>query len=102
MNKTDNDRFAQGVDSLLNFETVKYYGAEKYETERYRDAVVKYQKSEYQSDASLALINIVQGKLHSIFSREQRDSTPRFVRSSVHRLVTFFFFYLAAPAQMDW
>ena len=61
MNKDDNDRNAKGVDSLLNFETVKYYGAEEYETERYCDAVVKYQKSEWLSNASLAVLNVVQG-----------------------------------------
>ena len=61
MNKDDNDRNAKGVDSLLNFETVKYYGAEDYETGRYRDAVLRYQKSEWLSNASLALLNLVQG-----------------------------------------
>ena len=62
MNKDDNDRNAKGVDSLLNFETVKYYGAEDYETERYKDAVVKYQKSEWLSNMSLAILNVVQGE----------------------------------------
>ncbi len=31
------------MDSLLNFETVKYYGAEKYEIRRYEEAILKYQ-----------------------------------------------------------
>jgi len=44
MNKLDNAMGATAVDSLLNFETVKYYGAENYEVEQYRDAIVKYQK----------------------------------------------------------
>jgi ABC-type transport system involved in Fe-S cluster assembly fused permease/ATPase subunit len=44
MNKFDNAMGATAVDSLLNFETVKYYGAEKYEVEQYRDAIEKYQK----------------------------------------------------------
>jgi len=61
MNKDDNERNAKGVDSLLNFETVKYYGAEEYETGRYRDAVIRYQKSEWLSNASLAVLNIIQG-----------------------------------------
>jgi ATP-binding cassette subfamily B (MDR/TAP) protein 6 len=44
MNKFDNAMGATAVDSLLNFETVKYYGAEFYEVEQYRDAIEKYQK----------------------------------------------------------
>lgn len=44
MNKFDNAMGATAVDSLLNFETVKYYGAEQYEVEQYRDAIQKYQK----------------------------------------------------------
>jgi ATP-binding cassette, subfamily B (MDR/TAP), member 6 len=46
MNKLDNAMNATAVDSLLNFETVKYYGAEKYEVEQYLDAIHKYQKGE--------------------------------------------------------
>lgn len=44
MNKFDNAMGATAVDSLLNFETVKYYGAEQYEVDQYRDAIEKYQK----------------------------------------------------------
>ena len=43
MNLADNDQRTKGVDSLLNFETVKYYGAEQYEIDRYQDAIKKYQ-----------------------------------------------------------
>ena len=37
MNERDNATRAKAVDSLLNFETVKYYGAEGYEVKRYND-----------------------------------------------------------------
>lgn len=43
MNLADNAQKARSVDSLLNFETVKYYGAEKYEVDAYREAILKYQ-----------------------------------------------------------
>lgn len=46
MNLADNAQKARSVDSLLNFETVKYYGAEKYEVDAYRDAILKYQVNE--------------------------------------------------------
>jgi ATP-binding cassette subfamily B (MDR/TAP) protein 6 len=43
MNLADNAQKAQSVDSLLNFETVKYYGAEEYEVESYREAILHFQ-----------------------------------------------------------
>ena len=43
MNLADNDQKARSVDSLLNYETVKYYGAESYEVVSYRDAITKFQ-----------------------------------------------------------
>ncbi|XP_014664241.1 PREDICTED: ATP-binding cassette sub-family B member 6, mitochondrial-like, partial [Priapulus caudatus] len=41
-------------------EQVKYYGAEKYEVKRYRDAILAYQSAEFVSQASLNLLNMVQ------------------------------------------
>ncbi|TRY79725.1 hypothetical protein TCAL_16119 [Tigriopus californicus] len=38
MNQADNEQRSKGVDSLLNFETVKYYAAEHYEIDRYEEA----------------------------------------------------------------
>lgn len=43
MNQEDNKLRGRAVDSLLNFETVKYYGAEKYEVDQYKDIMIKYQ-----------------------------------------------------------
>lgn len=43
MNLADNETRARSVDSLLNFETVKYYGTENYEVEVFREAVLKFQ-----------------------------------------------------------
>lgn len=45
MNLTDNKAKAQSVDSMLNFETVKYYGAEEYEVMIFKEAVIEYQVS---------------------------------------------------------
>lgn len=60
MNRLDNEMNARAVDSLLNFETVKYYGAEDFEIERYQDSIIKYQKAEWVSSASLNLLNTIQ------------------------------------------
>ncbi|RUS33485.1 hypothetical protein BC938DRAFT_471448 [Jimgerdemannia flammicorona] len=48
-NALDQDARAKAVDSLLNYETVKYYTAEEFEIERYADAMEKYQKLSYRS-----------------------------------------------------
>ncbi|CAF1346686.1 unnamed protein product [Rotaria sordida] len=60
MNKFDNAMNATAVDSLLNFETVKYYGAERYEVTQYQDAIQKYQKAEWINQLTLQLLNFVQ------------------------------------------
>uniref|UniRef100_A0A0C9QIE0 ATP-binding cassette sub-family B member 6 n=1 Tax=Fopius arisanus TaxID=64838 RepID=A0A0C9QIE0_9HYME len=60
MNLADNARNARSVDSLLNFETVKYYGAEHYEVSSYREAIFKYQVEEWQSIVTLNILNTVQ------------------------------------------
>ena len=43
MNLADNDQRTKSVDSMLNFETVKYFGAEPYEIDRYTQAILAYQ-----------------------------------------------------------
>ncbi|XP_036400991.1 ATP-binding cassette, sub-family B (MDR/TAP), member 6a [Megalops cyprinoides] len=60
MNTQDNNAKSKAVDSLLNFETVKYYNAESYEVNRFQDAILKYQVSEWKTNASLALLNQTQ------------------------------------------
>uniref|UniRef100_A0A8C3G5I2 ATP-binding cassette sub-family B member 6 n=1 Tax=Cyclopterus lumpus TaxID=8103 RepID=A0A8C3G5I2_CYCLU len=60
MNLQDNNAKSKAVDSLLNFETVKYYNAENYEVGRFEDAILKYQVSEWKTQASLAFLNQTQ------------------------------------------
>ena len=59
-NIADNEQSARSVDSLLNFETVKYYCAEKYEVECYREAIIKYQTEEWRAVITLNLLGMVQ------------------------------------------
>lgn len=49
MNLADNETRARSVDSLLNFETVKYYGAEQYEVDAFREAVLHFQVKQKQN-----------------------------------------------------
>uniref|UniRef100_A0A914XI34 Uncharacterized protein n=1 Tax=Plectus sambesii TaxID=2011161 RepID=A0A914XI34_9BILA len=60
MNKAEDAFRAIGVDSLLNFETVKYYNAEEYETDRYRAALLKSQHTDWLWTASYHYIHAVE------------------------------------------
>eukprot|EP00586_Coscinodiscus_wailesii_P002816 CAMPEP_0172480666 /NCGR_PEP_ID=MMETSP1066-20121228/5989_1 /TAXON_ID=671091 /ORGANISM="Coscinodiscus wailesii, Strain CCMP2513" /LENGTH=926 /DNA_ID=CAMNT_0013242199 /DNA_START=98 /DNA_END=2878 /DNA_ORIENTATION=- len=58
--KSDNDWHDRCTDSLINFETVKYFTAEKYEMDRFGTAVKAYQTGSVNVQASLSLLNILQ------------------------------------------
>ena len=60
MNDLDTGAVAHAVDSLLNFETVKYFGAEEREGRRYEDAMTAYAKAATTSENSLAWLNVGQ------------------------------------------
>ncbi len=60
MNELDGKALDRAVDSLLNFETVKYFGAEAREEARYGDAAQSYAKAAIKSENSLGLLNIAQ------------------------------------------
>ncbi|XP_055350507.1 ATP-binding cassette sub-family B member 6-like isoform X2 [Paramacrobiotus metropolitanus] len=59
-NLLENESRQKAMDSLINFETVKYYNAEEYEVGRYREAIVNFQKMEWASNASLCILNFFQ------------------------------------------
>ena len=60
MNDLDGLALSRAVDSLLNYETVKYFGAERREEARYARAAKAYSEAAIKSDSSLGLLNIVQ------------------------------------------
>jgi len=57
MNEADNEANARAVDTLINFETVKAFAAEKRETRAYDDALTRYAGAAVRSQSSLALLN---------------------------------------------
>ncbi|XP_055382826.1 ATP-binding cassette sub-family B member 6 [Condylostylus longicornis] len=59
-NLAENAARARSVDSLLNFETVKYYGAEKYEVDSFREAIEKFQVEEWRTLVTLNILNTAQ------------------------------------------
>ena len=60
MNRLDGQAMSRAVDSLLNYETVKYFGAEKREKRRFASATNDYAEAAIRTDNSLAMLNIVQ------------------------------------------
>lgn len=66
MNDLDTGAVAHAVDSLLNFETVKYFGAEEREAARYDRAVASYADAAVKSENSLALLNIGQALITAL------------------------------------
>ncbi|NDW51927.1 ABC transporter ATP-binding protein/permease [Aliiroseovarius sp. PrR006] len=63
MNDQDTDANQKAIDSLLNFETVKYFGAEKREAERYDSAMAGYEQAALKTSYSLAFLNFGQAFL---------------------------------------
>ena len=60
MNESDQDAHSKAIDSLLNFETVKYFGNEKLEAGRFDRAMARYEKAATEIWTSLAWLNIGQ------------------------------------------
>ena len=63
MNEQDTDANQKAIDSLLNFETVKYFGAERREADRYDSAMEKYEGAAIKTAQSLAFLNFGQSFL---------------------------------------
>ena len=60
MNDMDSKANQKAIDSLLNFETVKYFGNEAFETARYDDNLLRYQTAAIKSQKTLAFLNLGQ------------------------------------------
>ncbi|AVO36381.1 ABCB family ABC transporter ATP-binding protein/permease [Pukyongiella litopenaei] len=63
MNDQDTDANQKAIDSLLNYETVKYFGAEAREAERYDGAMRQYEQAALKTSYSLAFLNFGQSLL---------------------------------------
>ena len=61
MNESDEKANTKAIDSLLNYETVKYFGNEDHEARRYDDSLKRYERASVISKTSLSLLNIGQG-----------------------------------------
>ena len=66
MNKADEKAATRAIDSVLNYETVKYFNAEEVEAERYNSSMRVYEDAAVLSRTSLAAVNIGQGFIIAI------------------------------------
>src|SRR4029079_15088362 len=63
MNEMDSKANTKAIDSLLNYETVKYFGNEGYEAKRYDENLQRYERAVVTSETSLGLLNSVQASV---------------------------------------
>ncbi len=66
MNEEDSRANTRAIDSLLNYETVKYFGNEEHEARRYDSAMRGYENASIRSQTSLALLNVGQAVIISL------------------------------------
>ncbi len=66
MNQTDSEANTRAIDSLLNYETVKYFGNEAHEARRFDSALARYERAAVKSHTTLSALNIGQGVIISV------------------------------------
>ena len=66
MNETDQEANTKAIDSLLNYETVKYFGNEAHEARRFDDALRRYEYAAVKSKTTLSLLNVGQGAIIAV------------------------------------
>jgi len=66
MNELDSKANSRAIDSLINYETVKYFGNEAYEARRYDESMQRYEAAALKSQSSLSLLNIGQSMIIAI------------------------------------
>lgn len=66
MNDSDTDANTKAIDSLLNFETVKYFGNEKMEADRFDRSMARYEEAATKTWTSLGWLNFGQGVIFGI------------------------------------
>ena len=66
MNDSDTEANTKAIDSLLNYETVKYFGNEGWETSRFNDSMVRYEDAAVRTYTSLAVLNTGQALIYTV------------------------------------
>ncbi|WP_062212355.1 ABC transporter ATP-binding protein/permease [Aureimonas sp. AU12] len=91
MNDSDADANTKAIDSLLNFETVKYFGNETMEAERFDRSMARYEKAATQTWTSLGWLNFGQGVIFSVGMGTAMVMSALEVRAGTQTLGDFVF-----------
>src|SRR5208282_5916905 len=66
MNERDSEANTKAIDSLLNYETVKYFNNEEHEARRFDTALHAYERAAVRSQTSLSVLNVGQGAVIAV------------------------------------
>ena len=66
MNELDSKANTRAIDSLLNYETVKYFGNEEFEARRYDESMQRWEQAAVRSQTSLSLLNVTQSAIIAV------------------------------------
>ncbi len=91
MNDSDTEANTKAIDSLLNFETVKYFGNEAMEAERFDRAMARYEKAATDTWVSLGWLNFGQGVIFSVGMAVVMVMSAMEVRAGTQTLGDFVF-----------
>jgi len=89
MNESDTDANTKAIDSLLNYETVKYFAAEDREAARYDHSMARYEKASTRSYTSLAVLNAGQAAIFTAGLTAAMVMTVYGIRDGIHTVGDF-------------
>ncbi len=89
MNESDTDANTKAIDSLLNFETVKYFNAEERESERYDMSMAVYERMSVKTYVSLAILNSGQAVIFTLGLMAVMAMSVIGVRNGTHTVGDF-------------
>jgi ATP-binding cassette subfamily B protein len=89
MNESDSDANTKAIDSLLNYETVKYFSAERRETVRYDRSMARYEQSSVEAYVSLAVLNAGQATIFTLGLTATMALCALGIRAGTHTIGDF-------------
>ncbi|HET6377067.1 MAG TPA: ABC transporter ATP-binding protein/permease [Methylocella sp.] len=89
MNESDTDANTKAIDSLLNFETVKYFNAEEREKERYDKSIARYERMSVKTYTSLAFLNAGQAVIFTLGLTAAMAMSVKGIQSGVNTVGDF-------------
>jgi ATP-binding cassette, subfamily B, heavy metal transporter len=89
MNESDTDANTKAIDSLLNFETVKYFNAEKREESRYDKSMARYERMSIKTLTSLAFLNAGQAVIFTLGLTAVMAMCIRGIKSGINTVGDF-------------